>query len=48
MVIALQAGGSSGGQIYNPGPETRLAARDVMIVLGNDQQLARLREYVAG
>lgn len=45
VVIALQAGGSAGGQIYNPGPETRLSAGDVMIVLGNEEQVQRLREY---
>lgn len=47
VVIALQAGGSRGGQIYNPGPETRLAAGDVMIVLGKEEQLRRLAEYAA-
>ena len=45
VVIALQAGGSAGGQIYNPGPETRLSAGDVMIVLGKEEQVQRLREY---
>lgn len=47
VVIALQVGGATGGQIYNPGPETRLAAGDVMIVLGKDEQLRRLKEYAA-
>lgn len=47
VVIALQAGGSSGGQIYNPGPDTLLAAGDVMIVLGKEDQLRRLHEYAA-
>lgn len=47
VIIALQVGGSSGGQIYNPGPDTRLAEGDVMIVLGTTEQLDRLQEYAA-
>lgn len=45
VVIALQVGGATGGQIYNPGPETRLSSGDVMIVLGKEEQVHRLREY---
>ena len=48
VVIALQAGGAAGGQIYNPGPETRLSVGDVMIVLGKDEQVQQLREYARG
>lgn len=47
VVIALQARGSGGGQTYNPGPETSLAEGDVMIVLGKEDQVQRLREYAA-
>jgi len=46
VVIAVQAVASHGGQIYNPGPDTRLGAGDVVIVLGKDEQLRRLREYI--
>lgn len=46
VVVAVQAVASHGGQIYNPGPDTRLEPGDVMIVLGKDEQLRRLREYV--
>lgn len=48
VVIALQTGGSSGEQIYNPGPDVRLAPGDVMIVLGQEEQLRRLRDYADG
>lgn len=48
VVIALQAAGSKGGQTYNPGPETRLSEGDVMIVLGKEAQIERLREYARG
>lgn len=48
VIIALQVEGSEGGQIYNPGPETRLSAGDVMIVLGQEEQLKRLRDYTRG
>ena len=45
VVIALQRHGENEGQIYNPGPETRLVQGDVMIVLGQEAQLESLREY---
>lgn len=46
VVIALQGHGADTEQVYNPGPETRLAEGDVMIVLGKPDQIERLREYV--
>lgn len=45
VVIALQPGGENRIQCYNPGPDTRLAVGDVMIVLGQESQLQNLREY---
>jgi voltage-gated potassium channel len=44
VIIALQRSGGA-SQIYNPGPDTRLAQGDVMIVLGREGQVERLREY---
>jgi voltage-gated potassium channel len=46
IVIAVQRARGDGDHIYNPGPDTRLAAGDVMIVLGRGTQLKRLEEYV--
>ncbi len=46
IVLALRRGGRAGPAQYNPGPETTLEAGDVMIVLGQDEQVERLREYV--
>jgi len=46
MVIALQRHGQ-GGQIYNPGPRTVLSEGDVMIVLGQEDQVQKLRRYAA-
>ena len=48
VVIALRRGGDEGRQIYNPGPDTRLTAGDIMIVLGREEQVQQLREYVDG
>jgi voltage-gated potassium channel len=45
VVIALRRHGENESQIYNPGPETKLAEGDVMIVLGHEDQLNNLREY---
>lgn len=45
VVIALRRGEDGGQQIYNPGPDTRLTAGDIMIVLGREEQVQRLREY---
>lgn len=47
VVLALRSG-LIGKAKYNPGPETRLAAHDVMIVLGEPDQVQKLREYVSG
>jgi voltage-gated potassium channel len=45
IVIAVRRGLGNGEPIYNPGPETRIAEGDVMIVLGEADQLRRLEEY---
>jgi voltage-gated potassium channel len=45
IVIALKRGGNAAQQVYNPGPEHRLAEGDIMIVLGGDDQLRLLQEY---
>jgi len=44
VVLAVRRGG--GELLYNPGPETRLAAGDVMLVLGKQDQVTALRGYV--
>ena len=44
VVIALKKTHSA-AQTYNPGPQTVLAEGDVMIVLGEENQVQRLREY---
>jgi voltage-gated potassium channel len=44
VVIALKRS-TSEQAIYNPGPDLRLTAGDVMIVLGQEEQLERLRAY---
>jgi len=44
IVLALRRG-IAGPPIYNPGPETRLEAGDVMIFLGASEQVERLRNY---
>ncbi len=48
MVLALRRGARTGPAQYNPGPDTRLEAGDVMIVLGQLEQVQRLRDYVGG
>ena len=45
IVLALRRGGEGQSPLFNPGPETRLNAGDVMIVLGKEEQLHHLREY---
>jgi len=47
IVLGLRRVGQEGRLIYNPGPETRFQAGDVMIVLGESQQVQQLREYAA-
>lgn len=44
IVLGLRRAGV-GPPSYNPGPETRLEAGDVMIVLGRSEQVQRLRDY---
>jgi len=45
IVLSLQRAREKGPPIYNPGPETRLEAGDVMIVMGSTEQIQQLREY---
>jgi voltage-gated potassium channel len=45
IVLSLQRARGKGPPIYNPGPETRLEAGDVMIVMGSTEQIQQLREY---
>lgn len=45
IVIALQRGGDRRDQVYNPGPDVRLSAGDVMIVMGAEKQLDSLDAY---
>jgi voltage-gated potassium channel len=45
IVLALNRGRQQ-GRIYNPGPELRLEGGDVMIVLGQEEQIQSLREYL--
>ncbi|HXV64549.1 MAG TPA: potassium channel protein [Vicinamibacteria bacterium] len=45
IVLAVRKGGLTGEARYNPGPETKLDAGDVVIVLGRLEQLERLRQY---
>lgn len=44
VVIALQMSGG-GDPMYNPGPRTMLSEGDVMIVLGKEHQVQKLRQY---
>lgn len=46
VVIAIKKG-EDGPQTYNPGPQTVLAEGDIMIVLGQEDQVHKLREYAA-
>jgi voltage-gated potassium channel len=46
IVMALHHGGRSGPATHNPGPETVLQTGDVLIVLGRQDQIQGLREYV--
>ncbi len=43
IVLAVQRGGAPA--VYNPGPEEKLAAGDVMIVLGQTEQIKTLNAY---
>ena len=46
IVLALKRGRGAQGPVYNPGPELRLEAGDVMIVLGREEQVQSLRQYL--
>jgi voltage-gated potassium channel len=45
IVLAIRKGGMTGKAFYNPGPETKLDAGDVLIVLGRVEQIDGLRRY---
>lgn len=48
VVLAIESGGGREGQfIYNPGPDERLRSGDSLIVLGENDQIDRLRRAVA-
>ncbi len=44
IVLALRRG-IAGPPLYNPGPEARLEAGDVMILIGASEQIEALRDY---
>jgi len=46
IVIAVRRALGDGDPVYNPGPDTRIAEGDVMIVLGEGSQLRKLEEHV--
>jgi len=49
VVMALRhEHGTDRGDRYNPGPEAVIEAGDVMIVLGEEPQVEKLRRYVTG
>ncbi len=48
IVLGLRRASQTGPPIYNPGPETRLGAGDVMIVLARSEQVEQLRQYAGG
>ena len=45
VVIAIKKGDGDASQSYNPGPHTVLGEGDVMIVLGQEDQVQKLRDY---
>jgi voltage-gated potassium channel len=47
VVLALRGADSKQPPTYNPGPATVLNSGDVVVVLGKEEQVGRLREYVA-
>jgi voltage-gated potassium channel len=47
IVLAVRKGGTTGQAVYNPGPQTRLDAGDVVIALGRLEQIDRLRNYLS-
>lgn len=48
IVIALRRGGEGGEFQFNPGPDTRVEAGDELVVLGQRDQVDRLRDYLSG
>jgi voltage-gated potassium channel len=48
IVIALRRGGESGDFQFNPGSSTRIEAGDELVVLGEREQVSRLRAYLGG
>lgn len=48
IVLALRRKDAEGPPEYNPGPQARLEAGDVMIVLGRTAQVQMLRDYAGG
>jgi len=47
IVLAVRPRGREGPATFNPGPTTRLSTGDLIIVLGQPEQLERLRSYAA-
>ncbi len=45
IVLGLRRAGAPGPPLYNPGPETRLEAGDVMIVMGEPERIQKLKDY---
>lgn len=48
IVLAVHPAEAGAPPVFNPGPETALAAGDTLIVLGEEAQVDRLRQYAAG
>jgi voltage-gated potassium channel len=48
IVIALRRGGEGGDFQFNPGSSTRIGAGDELVVLGEREQMDRLRQYLGG
>lgn len=48
IIIALRKGTADDDFVFNPVANTRLEPGDEMIVLGQEDQLARLKEYIRG
>jgi len=48
IVLALRKAGTEGPAVFNPGPDIRLEAGDVMIVLGGQEQLDSLKHFAGG
>ena len=48
VVLALRRQEGPEEFLFNPGPETRLEAGDVILTLGRQEQIAGLRDYLGG